>query len=50
MLFHNYLKKSRKKRANELEDEYEYDSHIDKKDKNNSKYENKNESLGVDNE
>ena len=50
MLFHNYLKKSRKKRANELEDEYEYDSHIDKKDKNDSKYEDKNESLGVDNE
>ena len=50
MLFNNYLKKSRKKRANELEDEYEYDAHADKSDKNNSENDDKNESLGVDNE
>ena len=52
MAFNNYLKKSRKKRANELEDDYEYNSHDDKIINNNSENENenKNESLGVENE
>ena len=50
MVFNNYLKKSRKKRANELDDDYEYDAHADKTGINDSENENKNESLGVDNE
>ena len=50
MAFNNYLKKSRKKRANELDDDYEYDSHDDKIINNNSENDNKNESLGVENE
>ena len=52
MAFNNYLKKSRKKRANELEDDYEYNSHDDKiiNNKSENENENKNESLGVENE
>ena len=50
MAFNNYLKKSRKKRDNELDDDYEYDSHDDKIINNNSENDNKNESLGVENE
>ena len=33
MLFNNYLKKSRKKRANELDDIFEYDAHEDQSNK-----------------
>ena len=34
MFVNNLMKKSRKKRANELEDDYEYEAHKDKKENN----------------
>ena len=46
MLFQKYYKKSRKKKANELDDDFEYESHKDKDD-NNVNNKNENESLGI---
>ena len=48
MLVQYHLKKSRKQRANELEDDYEYESYDNKKG-NKDKSENKteDESLGI---
>ena len=46
MFFQKYYRKSRKKKANELDDDFEYESHKDKVD-NNVKNKNENESLGI---
>ena len=46
MFFQKYNRKSRKKKANELDDDFEYESHKDKID-NNVNNKNENESLGI---
>ena len=47
ILFQKYIKKSRKKKANELDDDYEYESHHDKDDNNYNKNNKEKESLGI---
>ena len=51
MFVNNLMKKSRKKRANELEDDYEYEAHKDKKENNEepNRITNK-DSLGINSE
>ena len=47
MLFQRYLKSSRKKRANELDDDYEYEARKDLTDDGKDENKNRNDSLGI---
>ena len=47
MLFQRYLKSSRKKRANELDDDYEYEARKDLTDDGKEENTNRNDSLGI---
>ena len=47
MLFQKYYKKTRKKKANELDEDYEYEPHIDKEERNKSDNKNETEGLGI---